>query len=40
MRYESLIEFISSIDSIKSRQKLEKAKEILVSDFSLYHIED
>jgi DNA helicase HerA-like ATPase len=40
MRDESLIEFISSIDSIKSGQKLEKAKEILVPEFSLYHIEE
>ncbi len=40
MEDKELMDFIKNIDSSKKSQKLEKAKELLVSDFSLYHIEE
>ena len=40
MGEEELIDFISNINCVKSTKKFKKAKKILVSEFSLYHIEE
>ncbi len=37
---KEFIKLITNIDSNRSNQRLEKAKKLLVSDFSLYHIEE
>jgi len=40
MKDEKLLDLITNIENTKSNQQLEKAKELLPSDFSLYHIEE
>jgi len=40
MGEEELIDFINNINYVKSTKKFKKAKKILVSEFSLYHIEE
>jgi len=40
MKDEKLLDLITNIENTKSNQQLEKAQELLPSDFSLYHIEE
>jgi len=40
MKDEKLLELISNIDNARFNQRLKKARELLNSDFSLYHIEE